>query len=232
MLSTLLDACGDQLETWAVEETGEEGLAQKIHDRIETLFGPRDAESQKISLEAFTQKTLTDLRSHFQHRDCLLTTRFDVTPPIWIPEEVLGKIFEGLIRNAVENTPDGGRIEVTVRSGNEGPELEVRDFGVGITEDNQRLIFESNFTTRDTLQYSSKRPYDFGAGGKGFDLLRMKIFSERYHFNIHMISQRCRFIPQDTDLCPGKIINCHYCNAVEDCLGSGGTIFRLTFKKL
>ena len=34
--------------------------------------------------------------------------------------------------------------------------------------------------------YSSKRAFDFNAGGKGADLLRMKIFAERYGFKIKM----------------------------------------------
>jgi len=229
MLSILLDACSDQLETWVDEETGAEDVVRKIRRRIEALFGPRDSISQKILLNDFVETAVKNLRSRYAHRECHLITRFDPTPPIWIPRDVLTKIVEGLIRNAVENTPDGGRIEVTVRPGDEGPELEVKDFGVGITEDNQRLIFESNFSTHETLQYSSRRPFDFGAGGRGFDLLRMKIFSERYHFKIQMNSKRCRFIPTDADLCPGKIIDCGHCQADEDCLNSGGTAMVVRF---
>ena len=37
----------------------------------------------------------------------------------------------------------------------------MRDYGVGITEDAQRRIFEGFFTTQDTMAYSSKRPFDF-----------------------------------------------------------------------
>ncbi|MBW1838145.1 MAG: ATP-binding protein [Deltaproteobacteria bacterium] len=158
-----------------------------------------------------------------------METRIDSVAPIWIPQDVLHKIVEGLVRNAVENTPDRGYIEVTVRKGKNGPELEIKDFGVGVTEDNQRLIFESNFSTHETMQYTSRRPYDFGAGGKGFDLLRMKIFSERYRFKIRMISKRCRFIPQDEDLCPGNIYACEHCQSVEDCLHSGGTTVTVQF---
>jgi hypothetical protein len=73
------------------------------------------------------------------------------------------------------------------------------------------------------MQYSSKNKYDFNAGGKGFDLLRMKIFSERYNFKIRMTSNRCRFIPRDEDLCPGNIEDCSYCQTIEDCLDTGGT---------
>jgi sensor histidine kinase regulating citrate/malate metabolism len=156
-------------------------------------------------------------------------TKFESAPSIFIPSDVLSKIVEGLIRNAVENTPDGARIEVTVRNGKKGPVFEVKDFGVGITEDNQRLIFESNFTTYETMQYSSKNKYDFNAGGKGFDLLRMKIFSERYNFKIRMTSNRCRFIPRDEDLCPGNVEDCSYCQNIEDCLDSGGTTMIVQF---
>ena len=79
------------------------------------------------------------------------------------------------------------------------------------------------------MAYSSKRAFDFNAGGKGADLLRMKIFSERYNFNIEMESSRCRFIPKETDLCPGRISDCAFCANVEDCYGSGESSFSIHF---
>jgi hypothetical protein len=90
-------------------------------------------------------------------------------------------------------------------------------------------MFESIFSARDTKQYSSRTPYDFNAGGKGFDLLRMKIFSERYHFRIYANSQRCRFIPRDEDICPGAVENCSHCRTAEDCFHSGGTAVTVQF---
>ncbi|MBU1904436.1 MAG: ATP-binding protein, partial [Proteobacteria bacterium] len=136
---------------------------------------------------------------------------------------------DGLIRNAIENTPDEGKIEILVRETEGEAELVVRDYGVGITEENQRLIFGGFFTTRDTMAYSTRQPFDFNAGGKGADLLRMKIFSERYGFKIHMSSLRCRFIPNEYDLCPGRINECAFCRSSEDCYSSGGTTFSLLF---
>jgi hypothetical protein len=142
---------------------------------------------------------------------------------------VLLKITRGLIRNAVENTPDGSRIEVSVRSGEGGPELVVADFGVGITEENQRLIFEEFFTTAEPMQYATRNPFDFDAGGRGFDLLRMRIFSERYHFKIRLRSNRCRHVPQAADVCPGDVENCAHCSVKQNCLDSGGTSVTVQF---
>ena len=107
--------------------------------------------------------------------------------------------------------------------------MEVRDFGVGITEENQIRIFEGFFTTRETMKYSSKRPYDFNAGGKGSDLLRIKIFSERYNFKIDLKSSRCPFIPKDSDTCPGKISACPHCKGGGRCHQSVATVFSLYF---
>ena len=229
MLSTLLDVCTDELEALVSDELDDKDVVQKIRRRVESLFGPRESIPQEIQLDRFAEESIQSLRPRFAHRKCNLVTKFESAPSIFIPSDVLSKIVEGLIRNAVENTPDGARIEVTVRNGKKGPVFEVKDFGVGITEDNQRLIFESNFTTYETMQYSSKNKYDFNAGGKGFDLLRMKIFSERYNFKIRMTSNRCRFIPRDEDLCPGNVEECSYCQTIEDCLDSGGTTMIVQF---
>jgi len=109
--------------------------------------------------------------------------KLEAVPSIFVPAEVLHKVIDGLIRNAIENTPDEGKIEVAVQKKGQGALLAVTDYGVGIPEEAQKRIFEGFFTTRDTLAYSSKRPFDFNAGGKGADLLRMKIFSERYAFS-------------------------------------------------
>jgi hypothetical protein len=79
------------------------------------------------------------------------------------------------------------------------------------------------------MDYSSKRPFDFNAGGKGADLLRMKIFSERYNFEINMESTRCPHIPEEKDVCPGDIRECGFCRWKEDCYESGGTTFTLFF---
>ena len=229
MLSTLLDVCTDELEALVSDELDDKDVVQKIRLRVESLFGPRESIPQEIQLDQFAKESIQSLRPRFAHRKCNLVTKFESAPSIFIPSDVLSKIVEGLIRNAVENTPDGARIEVTVRNGKKGPVFEVKDFGVGITEDNQRLIFESNFTTYETMQYSSKNKYDFNAGGKGFDLLRMKIFSERYNFKIRMKSNRCRFIPRDEDLCPGNYEDCSYCQTIEDCLDTGGTTMIVQF---
>ena len=79
------------------------------------------------------------------------------------------------------------------------------------------------------MDYSSKRPFDFNAGGKGADLLRMKIFSEKYNFNIELKSTRCRFIPKRNDVCPGKISDCSFCKEKKDCYESGETTATVLF---
>jgi PAS domain S-box-containing protein len=229
LLTSMIDQCGDELETLLAEECGEKGVIQKIRKRVDDLFSVKETASKELRLEQEVEERLQQLHPHFAHRDLKMTTRFEPTPPIFLPPDVLNKVIDGLVKNAIENTPDEGKIEIQVRKKNEGAELIVRDYGVGITEDAQRRIFEGFFTTQDTMAYSSKRPFDFNAGGKGADLLRMKIFSERYNFKMDMVSSRCRFLAKDTDVCPGRISTCPHCSKVENCHASGGTTFTIYF---
>lgn len=229
LLNMLLEQCTDELETLVVQEVGEGPIIDRIKNKIEELYGPKEIKVSEFSLERFVEWRIETLRPKFPHREVEIVTHLEPVPNICVPEDVLEKVVDGLLRNAIEATPDEGKIVITVHRKGDGGELIVHDYGIGITEENERRLFEGFFTTHDTMAYSSKRPFDFYAGGKGADLLRMKIFAERFNFDINMESTRCGFIPKDTDLCPGRISECRFCKKREDCLRSGETTFRVYF---
>ena len=228
-LNLLLDQCTDQLGLLAADELGEDRVVERIRERIESLFGPRDQPWEQISLDRFVAERLERLVTLFSHRKVAIQTDFDPVAPIVIPRDVLKKMVNGLVRNAVENTPDGGRVDLSVKGAGEEVHFIIRDHGVGITEGNQKRIFEGFFPTQETDAYRSGHPFDFNAGGKGADLLRMKIFSERFNFRLEMESERCKHIPGEKDVCPGTVEQCIHCAGESDCAVSGGTVFKVIF---
>jgi len=208
IFSLILEQCEDEFEALIAEETGEKGVIAKVRQKIENIFTIHDPVVKDILLDQFVEKRLKAVTPDMAHRNIALTTDLKPSSPIQIPAEPLRKTIDGLIRNAVENTPDGGRIEILVHPKDAGVAFIVQDHGIGLTKEAQKRIFQGFFSTQDTMNYSSKHPFDFNAGGKGADLLRMKIFSERYNFNISMTSKRCSHIPETMDTCPGSIQDC------------------------
>jgi signal transduction histidine kinase len=229
LLSSMLDECADVLEGLLAEETGEGPVVERLRKRIDDLYRPADITLQEFRLDRFVRERLDHLAPQFSHRRVEVERNLEEVPLVCLPADVLRKVVDGLVKNAVENTPDGSRVSISVHAKGEGGELVVRDCGVGITEENQRRIFEGFFATQETMDYSSKSPFDFNAGGRGADLLRMKIFSEQYHFKIEMTSSRCPHIPSSTDPCPGDAERCPACKKPSDCLDSGGTTFTVYF---
>ncbi len=149
-----------------------------------------------------------------------------------IDKIVLNEIMDALLKNAVENTPDGGAISVFLEKKNDGAEIRVTDTGIGITEEGQRYLFSGFLVARDPAFYSSGKPFMFGAGGKGLDLLRIRLYGRLHGFRISVRSRRCPYLPQDRDRCPGSINLCLHCSRPMDCLESGGTTFSLTFPEI
>jgi hypothetical protein len=78
----------------------------------------------------------------------------------------------------------------------------------------------------------SKNPFDFNAGGKGLDLLRMKAYGQRFGFDLSAESRRCIYLATDRDVCPGRISRCPHCTSREDCVASGGSTFSVAFQAL
>jgi len=196
---------------------------------LEALDVPLSAEIKRISLYSFAQKVLGEVKEKAGHRDIQITLEGAKDLTLDANPGVLKEMFTGLLKNAVENTPDEGGIRIVLEQKAQWLQLKFMDFGIGITKENRRRLFDGLFHTLDTEFYRSRRPYDFGAGGKGLDLLRMKVYSQRFGFDVSAASQRCLYLPTDKDLCPGRISKCQHCRVREDCFNSGGSTFSLTF---
>ena len=225
----MLDQCADELEILIAEQTGDETVVNKIRNRIDQIFKPGDTLPENILLDQFVKDLVRKINPNFSHRNLDLKIDTQSATSIHIPSEPLEKLIVGLIRNAIENTPDEGKIKIKVRNKQKSVELVIKDAGVGIVEEHRQRIFEGFFPTQETDNYSSKTPFDFNAGGRGADLLRIMIFSERFNFKLDMQSTRCQYIPLHSDVCPGRISDCSFCRNSADCYASGGTTFRAIF---
>ena len=228
-LAMLLDLCTEELETLVGVEGGA-AIASHIRDFIDTFFSRRTLKAERIALNGFVASKIIELKPLFAHRRIDVQTDLEQDADnVYLPVEILDKIVTGLVRNAIEYTPDGGLVRIRVLPKDQGPRLVVSDYGVGITKENIRLINGQYFTTTDTYQYATGKPFDFNAGGRGLDLLRMKVFSERYPLKLSIKSERCRHILTSKKMCPGSIDRCVYCNSIKDCHQSGGSTFTVIF---
>jgi signal transduction histidine kinase len=78
-------------------------------------------------------------------------------PAVWIDREQMKQVFMNLVLNAIQAMREGGAIYITTRlhskdqTGEPGQfvQIEIRDTGVGIPEENLEHIFDPFFTSKD-----------------------------------------------------------------------------------
>jgi len=217
-------------------ELGETYTGRKVADfldivskRLESLYSTDEIRTEEIRVCDFLHDLCNRALSSMEERELNIIRMFDESICLIIDRKFLEKVCAGLLRNAIENTPDQGTIEITAKKQNGEILIVFHDYGVGITAQNQPMIFGGFFHTQDTDFYSSKRPYEFNAGGSGSDLLRMKCLSERCGVSVDFESTRCKYIPEDSDICPGKISKCNFITKSSECMSSGGSTFSVKF---
>jgi signal transduction histidine kinase len=215
----------------AVSEIPVDLIAQwnDLKTKITQYLPGKSAPLQPIPLSLSVQRILEEIKQKAKHREVLFLVEGRKDLYILTELKVFGEVLEGLLKNAIENTPNEGMIKIISEKAGARVLLKVQDFGIGITGESQKYIFDGLFTTQETELYSSRRPYDFNAGGKGLELLRMKVYGQRFGFDLSAESRRCIHLPTDRDSCPGRISFCHHCRKIEDCLFSGGSTFCVSF---
>ena len=221
----------DFIDLMAEEDPGQAQALNSLKGRIKDFFQTDASDVQDINVSNIVRKAADLAKRLSSKRDIILSTMIKEDIHLRIAPDAIEKSVTGLIKNAIENTPDGGKVVISIQRDNGTVTLEVKDTGIGITPESSRQIFGGFYHAQDTNLYSTKKPYDFEAGGKGLDLLRIKIFGEMYNFDVECETVRCRYIPQETNPCPGKISDCPHVKNKEQCAKTGGSVFRLIFSQ-
>ena len=208
-------------------------ILKTIHDRIESVYKVGKPKFENIDLKNFIKSLIEEVVSQsFRPQidiDIDIDKNADSHLTIYTDKKILRKIVIGLLKNAMENTPDEGKIKIKVYATKKSIVIDCIDHGVGITRKNQQHIFGGFYHTQETNGYSTKQPFAFNAGGAGIDLLSARILSEKLGFKISLSSKRCDFILLDSDQCPGRISLCKHITDKNECYLSGGSTFSLIF---
>ena len=98
-----------------------------------------------IPLHAFAEERIEEARACTRHRDLSFYLEGDSNLSVIMEPSMLKHVVRGLIRNAVENTPDGGTIHINIAPGEQNLLLKMQDSGIGITEENKAQVFGGLF---------------------------------------------------------------------------------------
>jgi len=238
----IIQASLQQLNRQGLPETRRRQIIERIQRHLARLEDLRAIAEMIVLLRKYLpqyfrvvltiEEIIDDLRKKSAHRQVNLLTRLEAIETDFMDPYMLKEIFITLAKNAVENTPDGGEIIVSLAHHPSGILLQVQDHGVGITARDQEFIFDAFYHTQETDQYSTRKPFDFNAGGKGLELLHLKILSEEGSFDISFVSRRCSCLSTHLNQCVGKISSRPYVSDQEGCKKSGGTTFSVLFHPL
>lgn len=217
------------------EEAGENNpdansdILQSLLQRLESIYFIEDTYPENIDLKPFLDNIRESALAAMGDRELCIDIDIEPGLVLFTDRRMLEKACSGFLKNAIETTPDEGRIEIRAHLLDGDVAIVFQDWGVGITPENQKNIFSGFYHTQDTNYYASREPYAFYAGGSGSDLLRIKVFSERFGFSVDFTSRCCEYIPGVKNMCPGIISACEFIDDISGCFASGGSTFSVRF---
>ena len=114
---------------------------------------PDQEEKQAVDLNTVIDEILLLHEKQLQENDIKIKTSFAETlPQINASKDQLRQVFLNLVANARDAMPDGGTLSVTTEADPENVIIEISDSGIGIKEEHLKKIFDSFFTTKDSVK--------------------------------------------------------------------------------
>jgi PAS domain S-box-containing protein len=114
---------------------------------------PGQQEKQPVDPNLVLDEILLLHEKQLQENDIKIKTSFtEGLPQINASKDQLRQVFLNLVANARDAMPEGGTLTVTTAADNENVRIEVADTGTGIEEEHLKKIFDSFFTTKDSVK--------------------------------------------------------------------------------
>jgi PAS domain S-box-containing protein len=114
---------------------------------------PDQEERQAVDLNTVLDEILLLHEKQLQENDIKIKTSFAAElPPILASKNQLRQVFLNMVANARDAMPEGGTLSVNTLSDKETVKIEISDTGIGIKEEHLKRIFDSFFTTKDSVK--------------------------------------------------------------------------------
>jgi len=114
---------------------------------------PEQEEKQAVDINIVLDEILLLHEKQMQENDIKIKTSFtEGIPQINASKDQLRQVFLNLVGNARDAMPDGGTLSVTTAADNENVTIDIADNGIGIKEEHLKKIFDSFFTTKDSVK--------------------------------------------------------------------------------
>ena len=104
--------------------------------------GAVEFEPEDLDLATEVERTVELLQPQAKEKDLTLQMQAPSELSAHLDPGATGRILDNLVGNAIKYTPDGGQVDVCLRSDDTWAELKVRDTGRGIDEDLLPNLFE------------------------------------------------------------------------------------------
>ena len=118
-------------------------LINDILDLSKIEAGRMELELRRFDLAHLLDDALTLVRERASRHAVALVLDVEPTLGDWVADErKVKQVVINLLSNAVKFTPDGGRITLRARRGDDRVEIAVIDTGVGIAPEDQALVFD------------------------------------------------------------------------------------------
>ena len=116
-------------------------------------------------------------------RGDIIALTSEIEPGVWIKgdEHQLGQMIRNLLENAIQYTPAGGRVSLTLAQLPEEARLTIQDTGVGIPQEAQKRVFERFYR----VDQARSREH----GGTGLGLAIAKHVAELHGGSIELTSE-------------------------------------------
>lgn len=101
----------------------------------------------------FTKEVVEELRPLAQEKQLRLShSARPAIPPTYIDQAVFSEVLHNVLANAINYTPAGGSVQVSVAHGREGYTIRVRDTGIGIPAAARRHVFSRFYRAENAIQ--------------------------------------------------------------------------------
>jgi len=152
---------------------------RRLHEIMDSMFDIAQIDTRTLQLHLIPVDTATmirevsdGLKKSLQERNQTLTINIPALPMVKADPNLLKKLFQHLLTNAIKFTPNDGKISIAARalpphnaeSPDSGVEVVVSDTGVGVDPDLGDVIFTKFYQPGELAKHSTSKTRFKGSG--------------------------------------------------------------------